>query len=68
MDTNACPKCGSTDCEAGTVVSLGVVFSHPIQFKQGSTTFGNFEDSVSAAVCKNCGHIELFMEKFRKPK
>jgi predicted nucleic-acid-binding Zn-ribbon protein len=56
-----CPKCGSK-MEKG--VSLGSVMGHPV----GGTTIvkkGDFVgDKIIPFYCKNCGYIELFIEKF----
>jgi len=61
QESKKCAKCGS-QMEKG--VSLGSVAGHPV----GGTTVikkGDFVgDKVIPFYCKNCGYIELFIEKF----
>ncbi len=56
-----CPKCGSKMEEAN---SLGSTAGHPL----GGTTIVKQGDLVGDKIvpfyCKNCGFIELFVEKF----
>ncbi len=63
QESKKCPKCGS-QMEKG--ISLGSVMGHPV----GGTYFvkkGDFTgDKIIPFYCKNCGYIELFIEKLVK--
>jgi len=65
QESKKCPKCGS-QMEKG--VSLGSFMGHPLG---GSTIVkkGDFAgDKIVPFYCKNCGYIELFIEKFLTSK
>jgi len=61
-----CPKCRS-QMEKG--ISLGSVMGHPVGgttiFKKGDSSLGG-GDKIVPFYCRNCGYIELFIEKFLK--
>ena len=61
QESKTCPKCGN-QMEKG--ISLGSVMGHPV----GGTTIVKKGDVVGDKItpfyCKNCGYIELFIEKF----
>jgi len=58
-----CPKCGG-EMKEGYVRGTGGTQMYPVHFtdKISFWTAGNWE-SPCAVACKNCGYIELYIER-----
>jgi predicted nucleic-acid-binding Zn-ribbon protein len=59
MNSNACPKCGSTNRERGEIFPKGSLWD--IRFKSENAFGLSLKKKVVALACSSCGFIELFL-------
>jgi predicted nucleic-acid-binding Zn-ribbon protein len=59
VQSEACPKCGSTNRERGKIFPKGSLWD--VRFSSESAFGVTLKKKVVAVACSSCGYIELYL-------